>query len=511
MADPVALGIKPPDNNGFVNTLQTLSQLGQQSAHTGLLGTEAELNRRRLNALQQYGTRYSAGDPDAAQELAQFPEIQKQVQESTRQAQEYKALDTFAGQGGGSQNIGTLNAFPGARETIANSLRTMTEQQKDQTNFNQDQVARTAWNAKNSQQWDEGINNLIKQGVLNPDIGNQFIGKFSPQLREQVIDHAMNMRDILETHGIPQGAAAAAIVPSQIKVEQARPIAVSPNEGVIIPNSGGSGASSSSSPAPSGVTQPPNASSAPQGGKFFNEIPVAPLSSQGPQKSGTVIAPKSISQVGAEQAAVERAKQIDEQAAAATTARGQLATLNASLDSGFTTNASAPARAVASAWANALLGHDAATAITGIDPVKADVFNKDATRMGLEYARSTEGSRESMMAIRTALGANPQMAATTQGNKAIINIMDQTARWQQDQQQAKDDYFLRNQHYVGFGSWWNNAHPVSEYISKALPFPLPVANGKVNSESLKPNTTYNIPGKGPHIWNGQSFDPGAPQ
>lgn len=502
--DAVALGIKTPDPNGFTNTLSALSSLNTQAQHAGLLSTEAELNKRRLNALQAYGDAYKAGDPDAAKQLAQFPEIQSQALQANRLGQQYSALDNFANQGGKPSDISTLNAFPEARNVISESLSKMTQQQKEQANFTQDQVARTAWNSKNGQQWDAGLDQLLGQGIITPEQAQSYRGKFTPALREQVIDHAMNMRDILDTHGIPQGAAAAAMVPSQIKVEQNRPMGVGPNEGVIIP--GGSGAAATSSPAvtPSPLSMGATTPSATTGGKFASEIPVVPINPNAPKTNGTVIAPKSISQVGAEQAAVERAKQIDDQAAAAASTRGQLATLQATLDKGFTTDASAPARAVVSAWTNAVLGKDAAKSISGIDPTQADVFNKDATRMGLEYARQTEGSRESMQAIRTALAGNPQLAATTEGNKAIIGIMDQTAKWQQDMQQAKDDYYQKNGHYVGFGSWWNGAHPVSEYISKAMPFPLPTSK-----DAAKPGTTY-MTGHGPATWDGKQFTPLQP-
>src|SRR6185437_13045048 len=93
--------------------------------------------------------------------------------------------------------------------------------------------------------------------------------------------------------------------------------------------------------------------------------------------------------------------------------------------------------------------------------------------MGLQFARSTEGAREAVQAIKIALGANPSLSNTKEGNLKIIDLMDQSAQYQVDKLAAADAYERKNGHYVGFESWWDKSHPVSQYLSQAVPYQIP--------------------------------------
>jgi hypothetical protein len=110
-------------------------------------------------------------------------------------------------------------------------------------------------------------------------------------------------------------------------------------------------------------------------------------------------------------------------------------------------------------------------------------------------------------AIKIALGANPSLSNTEEGNKKIIDLLDAGAQRDMDAQKYGDAYFGKNNHYVGFNGWFNQAHPAAEYTSKVVPYNAPrAADGSIDTSQLQPNVTY-MGKAGPGIWTGSGFRP----
>ena len=122
--------------------------------------------------------------------------------------------------------------------------------------------------------------------------------------------------------------------------------------------------------------------------------------------------------------------------------------------------------------------------------------------MGLTFARQTEGAREAVMAIRIALGANPSLMNTVQGNQKIIDIMDKGADYDIARGNGAQSYMRKQQdttgvpHLVGFDNYWAAQHPASTFISKAVPYQTPLLrSGLPNIPELKNGVTYDVRGK----------------
>ena len=243
------------------------------------------------------------------------------------------------------------------------------------------------------------------------------------------------------------------------------------------------------------------------GGDPAKEVPSVKLpTGLLPAGPSTIVQGRDPITMKAGEEAVEGAqKQYGEVQDAAKAAKNNMADLNTLrtlIQNGQNTNALMPARATLSAYLNATLGATAAKQITGVDPAQADVFNKDATRMGLTFARQTEGARESLQAIQIAVGANPSLANTKEGNQKIIDLMEAGAKHDLDQQSYENAFYQKNGHYVGAKEWFDQNHPPAEYTSKVMPYNLPT-----DPKTLQPNVTYNLPNHGPAKWNGQGFTP----
>ena len=243
------------------------------------------------------------------------------------------------------------------------------------------------------------------------------------------------------------------------------------------------------------------------GGDPAKEVPSVKLpTGLLPAGPSTIVQGRDPITMKAGEEAVEGAqKQYGEVQDAAKAAKNNMADLNTLrtlIQNGQNTNALMPAKATLSAYLNATLGATAAKQITGVDPAQADVFNKDATRMGLTFARQTEGARESLQAIQIAVGANPSLATTKEGNQKIIDLMEAGAKHDLDQQSYENAFYQKNGHYVGAKEWFDQNHPSAEYTSKVMPYNLPT-----DPKTLQPNVTYNLPNHGPAKWNGQGFTP----
>lgn len=187
-------------------------------------------------------------------------------------------------------------------------------------------------------------------------------------------------------------------------------------------------------------------------------------------------------------------------AAAAQKTKGSLGTMKSILDSGkVTTNSLAEMKMAIAGFINAATGEkDGKTAksLLGGDLPDAEVLNKETTRMGLLFARQTEGAREAVQAIRIALGANPSMLNTVDGNKKIIGIMNAAADYDIERAKAFKAYSAKQVDQLGyvntrgFDSWFSENYSPSKFISKAVPYQLPASK-----TDLQPGVTYEHNGK----------------
>ena len=247
--------------------------------------------------------------------------------------------------------------------------------------------------------------------------------------------------------------------------------------------------------------------------KPIDEVPTVPLpTGEMPVGPGTVSPGRDPIKIKAAEGAVENAtkqyEEVADSAKAAGQVRSQLGTMRTMLQSGdVNSSATAPVRQTLATYLNAVLGPDVAKQVTGLDPAKTEVFNKDAVRMGLTFARQTEGAREAVAAIKIALGGNPSLGNTKAGNLKIIDLLDAGVQHDLDAQKYGQAWFEKNGHYVGAQDWMTQNHPPAEYTSKVIPYNAPrTQSGAVDPSQLQPNVTYQ--GKnGVGIWNGHGMVP----
>lgn len=303
----------------------------------------------------------------------------------------------------------------------------------------------------------------------------------------------------------PPGPPAAPLQPAAIAPDQPPPIPGGPP----VPGSPGPAMAAPVAPvpaAPAAVAPPTNIVPS-----KFGDVPIAPNLS-GPAPPGTIKQgmTKSVEKL-IERSGESAAKLIDVGDDAQIN-RDKTSRIISELSSGnVQTGNLAPYQRKVASWVYAITGGDldAVKSVMGKDYKlpNAEALEKEFTQMGLQFARQTEGAREAVAAIRIALGGQPQMINTTEGNLKIARTLDAVAKWQSDRAQAAQDYGMaqaekgqNGAHYVGFTKWWNSNHPVSEYTSKASPLALPKS-----ARDYQPNTTYQGMKNGkptPGIFNG---------
>lgn len=430
-----------------------------------------------------------------------------------------------------SGDIGDLRIDPEAMAHVAKATQDMSEAQKTQYGLAADGTGRAAQAAltipagpQRDAYFQSAIDNLIKNGVLPKDGPVPHAGgPITDDVLQRYIIGAQNITDYMRTSGQEAGnearakqpyelqqigaraaaegaqarATQAADVPNKIAVERSKFITAGPDATVIDPMAIGTPPVGATSGAATPGTQPNTPAPL---NKFSAEVPTYQLPGGAQPTPGVLRQGKTPSQTTAENAAVKQYEETASVANAAADVKGQLGTMKAQLDQGLNTNALAPQKAIISAYINALAGPEQAKAITGIDPAQADVFNKDATRLGFALSR-TLGAREAMQTIQAAIKANPNMMNTLEGNRTVISLLDKSADRQIDAQKFADAYYQKNGHYVGAESAFNDAHPAAEYVSKAVPYSLPrKADGGLNAADLQPNVTYTTP-KGKVVWD----------
>lgn len=280
--------------------------------------------------------------------------------------------------------------------------------------------------------------------------------------------------------------------------------------GPAVPQRAATGAAAG--PAATDVAQTPNdasadASSVAHSNPYYAEAPVRQIGAKMKTGPGIIQPATDPAAVQARDAGMkEFNEEISPAVAAAGKTRAELGTMKAELQSGkVSTDRLADLKNTVAGYLYSLSDHTPSSLtsiqkLTGSDLSNAEIFNKESTRMGLTFARQTEGAREAVQAIRIALGANPSLLNTAQGNLKIIGIMDQGAKYDQDRGQAAEGYMYKQQdatgtpHLTGFDNYFAGAHPPAAYISKAVPYEVQrTQDGKVNPGELQNGVTYNLP------------------
>lgn len=130
---------------------------------------------------------------------------------------------------------------------------------------------------------------------------------------------------------------------------------------------------------------------------------------------------------------------------------------------------------------------------TGLDMSSQEVVNKETVRMGMTYARETNGARQAVQALTIELAANPSMLTTQEGNLKVVKIMEAGAKYDKEMGKAAEAYMQKNDgHLTGFENWWAEKHPAAAFISKAVPYQVPGTVG-----DMRKGITYETKLRGP--------------
>jgi len=198
--------------------------------------------------------------------------------------------------------------------------------------------------------------------------------------------------------------------------------------------------------------------------------------------------------------------------------RANYSTLRTALENGINTSKAGPALETVSSWMYAAgMDPKAIKEWTGTDPTSADILKKATVQESMKFVRDTIGARESLMAIQAITSAFPHLANTAEGNRMMVDIMDQLSQYKQDMGKYAGAFFEKNNdsgmsdRLNGFARWWSESHPAEQYVSRAMPRNPPrYADGGINTRDLQPGVTYMIPtGKEPDgkpIWGRATWD-----
>jgi hypothetical protein len=247
---------------------------------------------------------------------------------------------------------------------------------------------------------------------------------------------------------------------------------------------------------------------------FYDEVPrMTPSASANPP--GVAYKGKSPTEIKMEADAAEvYDKEIRQPGIASQQQRAGLGTLRSTLESGWETSRVGPIKEHIAGWMYAAgLSPDIIQDITGMNPTKAEIGNKETVQDSMRFVKDTIGARESLMAINAVRSAFPNNMNTKEANLALVDSMDQTAKWKQDRSNYAAQFLKKNsdipkdQALDHFNQWWNESHPLESYISKVVPWQIPVANGVPNRGAMQKSVTYETPDKKKYTWDGSVFQP----
>lgn len=444
-----------------------------------------------------------------------------------------------------------IGASPELRTTAATGDRSVAEHSKDVMSRDahyllaekDPKIKKDLWNAKGAE--------YVKKGWITPDAWEKHRDNPSDEVLTNFTRGNMGVRDSRATTGEETDADAAARSRYEIhnldpnKPQQrsnvrpggalaggtpvgglggrTRPLpeSVTPPPVTTTPSAGG--APVTPGPMTTGPTSEGNSATLTPSNRKVNEysanVPKVPIGTELPSGPGVINQGSDPQLVQAKEAGLKKYnEEIAPMATAASKTEAALGTMRSLLESGrVTTDKLAEVKtSIAGFLYGATKDANAVQKITGVSPEAQEVFLKESTRMGLAYARDTNGTRQAAQNIQIELAANPSMLNTENGNLKVIKIMDAGNKYDKEMSKAAEAYLAKNGHLTGFENWWTTAHPVNTFISKAVPYQVPPS---VNE--MQKGVTYEFAMKGQDgkpqmkdgkpvifkgMWNGSGFE-----
>lgn len=510
-----------------------------------MYGKYQEIQQRQIqmNALKDYGAAIDAGvAPEVASRhlLKVNPKLYEETQSAVQRGRDVNKLNQF-GKDGNLNNL--RGASPDTYAGTAGGQRTHQEVHNEWLTKNAYEILKEKDPVRKSRLWMDAGKEAVKRGIITQEQWDGGMSNAPPQSIDSIADGLIRRGTdpikYRQSSGDQAGAEQAAVAPFKV-------IETDPTKSIQTPLTRPGGPAAGVVPNQPGTFMDPNAAAPLQGGGFTTapgpQVPTGPVSATEASRAlmGGVTAPtppaagnsdnpyyakaptlqvappvptgQGIIQQGQHPSAVratEKAqetmnKDINPTVNAAAKTNASLGTMEAELNSGkVSTNRLADMRLMIGGFINGVLNEpDAktASAIVGMKLPDAEALQKETTRMGLLFARQTEGAREAVQAIRIALAANPSMLNTVDGNKKIISIMKAASNFELERGKAAIGYYSKQNdatgtpHLEGFESWFNDQHSPSKFISKAVPYPL---EPSMKQGPLQEGITYEWPKKDP--------------
>lgn len=503
MAEPdysLAAQIKPPQAPNPIEMLTGLENLRRAHSAADVSGLEAKQKGVDIGALQSY------------QKSGNLQDLRGASPELGVQATAQQTADT---------QLGALHRARNAYELI--NIKDPKERAAKAYQYGQEWINK-GWMSPTSPDWqrikngepvsDLMLNNIIRNS-MNPDTHMAMTGQTADADAAARVRYEGRPMPAAEPYGYP------AVRPGG-PLAQGSPVGTIQGQGNV------------STPMP---TQGPNTSTAPQPNStpadianhnkndpYYQEAP--PFQVAPPLPAGPGIVNQGVHPIAMKAATDGLAKltEYNKGASAAAKDQAEIGSLRTGLQGAASTGAFTEAKMTVASWIYGVT-HDvqAAANLTGVNLPALEVFQKDATRRGLTFARQTEGAREAVMAIQIALRANPGLLNTKEGNLKMLDILEAGDKYDQEQSKAAQSYLMKQQdttgtgHLEGFENHFITAHHPSTFVSKAMPYKLPP-----DHNALRDGVTYEVPTavkdkKGtPQTVNGtwnaktQHFDPVQP-
>lgn len=490
---------------------------------TETIGNLQQVKQRalKMQGLADYGAALDAGEPPetAVRHLLRVdPEMGIKALESVQKHRDTQKLKDFG-------ENGNLTGLRGASPELGAVAATSEGRKNEVTGEERARTAHSIMNEPDPQRklkmWQDAGDDWEKRGMIPPHINwKQIRDTPNDLILNNIIKGGMGVAANRETTGAAAAATAAGTAPFKPEVTQ-------PGASVTYPAIAPGGPMEGAPPAPPiGSIAPIVPRSVPtqrilpaakadeaNTDPYYTgapSFPVAPPVRTGPG----VVDPGQhpIAKVAAEKA-MKTGDEIQSTAVAAQKTKASLNTMESELEGKKVgTNRLAELRLTVAGFINGVLQEPdgkTASAITGINLPWGEAFNKESTRMGLQYARQTEGAREAVQAIRIALAANPSILNTEAGNLKIIKVMKAAADYDIERSKAAAQYYKKQAdttgtgHLENFDTWFANNHSPSQFISKAVPYQLPP-----DPSELKDRTTYEFKDgkKGTYNAQTQQFD-----
>lgn len=226
----VALGVKPASFD-ISSPLMTLAQLQMAKSHSDLYGAQAKYQGLRLNALQAMSD--NPNSPEAFNQLAAVdPDTAKNYLAVSQQNKQIGAQQNFgkAVNAGDPNAPNQLAAFPEAYKTGVEATSNRNTDQRAQTNQKLDLIGRAAQAALDAgpdgskartDAAHASLDSLLKQGAITQADHDRAFGNVTDAGLKHAVAVSMSPKDYMEASG---------------QTAQAKPMKVSPEESVVIPS-----------------------------------------------------------------------------------------------------------------------------------------------------------------------------------------------------------------------------------------------------------------------------------